>query len=127
MPEPRFLTSDQVHILHNRSLASHGGRPGVRSESSLEAAVAQPKNVYLYLAGDLFELSAAYAFHIAEAQAFLDGNKRTAIAAALVFLEINGIFTRNLTPMIFHPPMIEISTGELDREGMAKILRQLMS
>ena len=58
----------------------------------LEAAIAQPRTTFDgdYLHGDLFSMAAAYAFHIGEAQAFLDGNKRAALLAAVVFLDLNG-------------------------------------
>jgi len=85
----------------------------------------QPRNVYHYLDGDLFEIAAAYAYHIAEAQACLDGNKRTAVACALVFLECNGVRTTGIDPMDLYQPMIDISAHRLDREGMAKRLREL--
>jgi death on curing protein len=68
----------------------------VRSEDALESAIAQPLNVYFYGNGDLYEIAAAYAFHIAESQAYFDGNKRTGVQAAADFLEINGIDTRCL-------------------------------
>ena len=68
----------------------------MRSEDALESAIAQPLNVYFYGNGDLYEIAAAYAFHIAESQAYFDGNKRTAVQAATDFLEINGIDTSPL-------------------------------
>jgi death-on-curing protein len=89
--EPRFLTRGQINKLHARSIAQYGGATGVRDEGGLDAAINQPKNVNFYGGGDLFDLAAAYAFHIAEGQCFLDGNKRTAAGAALVFLRINGV------------------------------------
>lgn len=112
--------------IHERSLVEHGGTVGVRDSGGLESAVMQPINVHYYLDGDLFDLAAAYAFHIAEAQAFLDGNKRTAIASALIFLEINGIATTEIDPMALYLPMIDISAGHLDRESLAGKMRELL-
>jgi death on curing protein len=77
--------------LHERSIAAHGGTLGIRDQSGLESAINHPKNVFFYSGGDLFDIAAAYAFHIAEGQCFLDGNKRTAATAALSFLRINGV------------------------------------
>jgi death-on-curing protein len=125
MPEPFFLALEQVEAIHKRSLLEHGGADGVGDPGGLESAVMQPRNVYHYLGGDLFEIAAAYAYHIAEAQAYLDGNKRTAIACALVFLECNGIETTRIDPMDLYQPMIDISARRLDREGLAERLRQL--
>jgi death-on-curing family protein len=89
--DPSFLTLDEVLLLHEISLTQFGGSTGIRDEGGLESAVEQPKNTYFYGGGDLFDVAAAYAFHIAQAQAFLDGNKRTAVAAALNFLRGNGV------------------------------------
>lgn len=125
--EPRFLSLDQVEAIHIRSLGEHGGSDGVRDAGGLESAVMQPLNVYHYLGGDLFEFAAAYAFHIAEAQAYLDGNKRTAIASALIFLEVNGIETTGIDPMELYQPMIDVSAGKLDREGLGVRMRELFA
>jgi len=75
--EPAFLDPEQVRILHHIALERHGGQDGVRDAAAFESAVMRPRNVWYYAQGDLFDVAAAYAFHIAEAQAFLDGNKRT--------------------------------------------------
>ncbi len=66
---------------------------GTRSETGIESALAAPINDHFYRGADLFEIAAAYAYHIAQAQAYLDGNKRTAAACALAFLELNGVLT----------------------------------
>jgi death on curing protein len=93
----------------------------------LESAIAQPQNVYFYGDGDLYEIAAAYAFHIAESQAYFDGNKRTAIQAAVDFLEINGIDTRALPELATYKAMIRVATHELDRSGLAVFLREALS
>ena len=123
--EPVFLSLEQVTAIHRRSLLEHGGLDGVRDQGGLEAAVAQARNVHLYLQGDLFELASAYAFHLAEAQSYLDGNKRTEVASALVFLEINGIRTTKIEPMELYEPMIQIASEAMNREGLAERMREL--
>ena len=60
----------------------------------VESALGAAQNTYWYGQGDLFEIAAAYAFHIAESQAFVDGNKRTALYVAVTFMEVNGIVLR---------------------------------
>lgn len=125
--EPFFLSMEHVAAIHHRSLAEHGGASGVRDEGGLESAMMQSRNVHHYLAGDLFEIATAYAYHIAEAQACLDGNKQTAIACALIFLECNGVETTNMEPMDLYEPMIAISAGRLDREGLARRFRELFN
>lgn len=81
-------------------------------------------NAWFYGRGDSYDVAAAYAFHIAEAQAFLDGNKRTAAAAALAFLGKNG------EPVLaddgsIYQAMIDIANHKLDKPGLAAIFRRL--
>jgi death-on-curing protein len=89
--EPVFLSRDQVLELHRVSLELHGGLGGLREPGLLDSALMQPEAIYYYAQGDLCAIAAAYAFHIAQNQPFLDGNKRTAMGAALTFLECNHV------------------------------------
>ena len=88
----RFLYKHTVLDIHDAQIAEHGGDPGVRDEGLLESALAQPLAHFggTYLHEDLFAMAAAYVFHLANNHAFVDGNKRTGLAAALVFLDANG-------------------------------------
>lgn len=124
MNEPVFLTLDQVKALHRLALDRHGGQDGVRDAATLESAVMHPCNVWLYGQGDLCDIAAAYAFHVAQAQAFMDGNKRTGIAAALVFLEGNGVSLPAATDEL-HAAMIAIAERRMDKAGLAALLRRL--
>ena len=90
------------------------------------SSIAQPLNAYFYGDGDLFEIAAAYAYHIAESQAYLDGNKRTGIQAALDFLEINGIDTASLPELATYDAMIQVANHELDRRGLAQFFRDVL-
>jgi len=72
--EPLFLTREQIDTIHQEQLNAWGGISGLRNENGLESAIAQPPNVYVYGGGDLYEIAAAYAYHLAESQAYLDGN-----------------------------------------------------
>ncbi len=101
--------------------------PGLRNENGLESAIAQPQNVYLYGDGDLYEIAASYAYYISESQAFIDGNKRTAVQAALDFLEINGIDTTALPELATYEAMISIAKHELDRAGLAEFFRRVLN
>ena len=125
--EPCFLSLEQIEKIHERSLASYGGLAGARDPGGLEAAAMHPRNVFFYEAGDLIEIAAAYAFHIAEAQAYLDGNKRTAAASALIFLKANGVPIDGIDPMALYAPMIAAAAHELDRQSFAAKLRELFS
>jgi len=83
-----------VITFHDRQIARHGGAPGIRDLTLLEGACARPVNRAAYGEGDLHTLAAAYAFGIAKAHAFVDGNKRTAFVTTLTFLRLNGLQMR---------------------------------
>ena len=124
MSEPVFLSVEDVEDLHARQLQRFGGSAGLRDRAGFEAAVFQPQNVYFYAVGDLYELAAAYAFHISQAQAFLDGNKRTAASAALAFLQLNGIPVAGGIDLLYDA-MIGIAEKRVDRARLAALFRQL--
>ena len=81
--DPEFLVIDDVLDIHERQLAQFGGGGGIRDRGLLESAVAAPQASFggEWLHSDIFEMAAAYAFHIAENQPFIDGNKGTACSA----------------------------------------------
>jgi death on curing protein len=93
IPEPKFLTNEQVEALHKLQIDQFGGTPGVRDEGLLLSALAQPESGYggQYLHKDLYEMAAAYLFHLVKNHAFYDGNKRIAAITAAVFLQVNGL------------------------------------
>ncbi len=124
--EPLFLTLEQVLRVHRESLQRHGGSPGIRDEGMLRSAVDQPLNDFFYCAADLFGIAAAYAYHIAQAQAFRDGNKRTTIVAALTFLEQNGVATRRSTARLYEA-MAGIAERRLNKADLAAVLREVFS
>ena len=124
MSEPVFISVAQVEAIHARQIERFGGTLGIRDRGGMESAVFQPQQIYFYAGGDLHEIAAGYAFHIAEAQALLDGNKRTAIGAALAFLELNGVTTSTAT-MELHAAMIAIAEKRLTRAELAALLRTL--
>jgi len=124
--EPLFLTVDEVQELHDDQLRRFGGSAGVRDLGALASAVATPASTFdgEFLHADLFHMAAAYAFHIAENQPFVDGNKRAALNAALVFLDINGWLVVD-PQMLLYNAMIAISSRALDKAGLAELLRSL--
>jgi death on curing protein len=89
---PEFLSLDDVLESHAEQIAAYGGSDGIRDAGLLESAVAQPQAMFggQYLHADVFEMAAAYLFHIVKNHPFIDGNKRVGLEAALLFLEING-------------------------------------
>ncbi|HEY8993880.1 MAG TPA: type II toxin-antitoxin system death-on-curing family toxin [Lacunisphaera sp.] len=97
MTEPAFLSRERVLQLHLISLQQHGGMDGLRESGLLDSALMQPEAAFYYRQGDMAAVAAAYAFHLAQNQPFIDGNKRTAITSALAFLELNGISATAIT------------------------------
>jgi death-on-curing protein len=124
--EPEFLTPAIIEQLHADSLELFGGSSGVRDRGLVESALASARNTYLYGRGDLFDIAATYAYHLAEAQAFLDGNKRTAIAAALTFLQGNGVRLR-IDELAIYDAMIAIARKQMTKAGLARLLRESSS
>lgn len=122
MSEPTFLSFSEVETLHVLSIRRYGGTHGLRDRGGAEAAVEQPKNTYFYGGGDLFDIAAAYAFHIAQAQAFLDGNKRTAIGAALAFLERNAV-TVVFDWTTLYDAMIAIAERRMGKPELSALFR----
>ena len=86
----RFISRKALELLHDESLAEHGGRPGLRDEGLLESALARPHQLLAYGEPDLAALAAAYAFGLVRNHAFVDGNKRAAFLATGLFLALNG-------------------------------------
>ncbi len=95
----------------------------MRDLGLIESALGSAMNTFHYGNGDLFDMAASYAFHLAQAQAFLDGNKRTAISTALVFLEINGVL-RTPDNIQLYDAMIAIAEKRLDKAGLAEMFRR---
>lgn len=122
-PAPRFLALETVGKLHRRSLDLFGGLDGVRDPGAIESALASAQNAWLYGGGDVYDVAAAYAFHLAESQAYLDGNKRTAVACALVFLVTNGVEVPPDQGQLY-AAMIALARRELDKPGLAALLRR---
>jgi death-on-curing protein len=108
-------------------IRAYGGSEGIRDLGLIESAVAQGQNIYHYAKADLFGIAAAYAYHLAENQAFLDGNKRTGAAAALAFLNINGVDITRMNSQEVYEMMIRIATKELSRQGLADLLRNRLA
>ncbi len=123
---PEFLSLDDVLDLHRLQLARYGGGSGLRDQRLLESAVAQPQAGFggESVHRDLFEMAAAYLFHIVSNHPFVDGNKRTGLLAALVFLDINGIEIDRGTPELYDLTMA-VAEGSLKKAAIAEELRRI--
>ncbi|MCB5190756.1 type II toxin-antitoxin system death-on-curing family toxin [Methylobacillus arboreus] len=86
----RWLDKQLLLVLHDESLAEHGGDSGMRDEGLLDSALARPINLANYESPDYADLAAAYCYGIAKNHPFIDGNKRAALLAAGLFLLLNG-------------------------------------
>ncbi len=118
----RHHTREFVEALHAEQLRLHGGALGIRDEGMLESALARPQQKEIYGAPDLCELAAAYLFGIAKNHPFLDGNKRTAFAAADLFLYFNGLSIETEPETIINL-VLKVAAGEIDEEGAAAFFR----
>jgi death on curing protein len=118
-----FLTLEEVLQIHTRSLAEHGGSEGIRERGLVESALASAKNTFHYGHGDIFDVAASYVFHLAESQAFVDGNKRTAVVAALVFLARNGVYAQP-SKWGLYSAMIEIAEKKKTKANLAENFRK---
>ena len=90
--EPRWITEETLFALHAQQIERYGGMHGVVDENVVHSALARPINRWAYDdVADLADLAAMYLVAFAGSQGFSDGNKRTGLACALVFLAINGV------------------------------------
>ena len=126
MIDPRFLSVEEVLSLHADQLERYGGSEGVRDRGALESAVETPRATFdgELLHDGLFAIAAAYAFHIAESQAFVDGNKRAALNAALVFMLLNGWVVVDPDEKLYDA-MIAISARTMSKTELGELLKQL--
>ena len=119
-----FLNLEDVLSLHADQVALYGGDYGVRDMGLLESAVAQPQATFggEFLHKDLFEMAAAYLFHVVQNHPFLDGNKRTGAVAALVFLDLNGVEINAPKGSVYDLTM-SAATGQAGKTQIAEFFR----
>lgn len=122
--QPNFLTIDDVFQIHHHQIERYGGEPSLRDPGLLDSALAMPRQSF----GGRFvhefpaEMAAAYLFHIVKNHAFVDGNKRTGLAAALAFLELNGY------ELVAEKPRVEavvlgVASSEITKAQAAEWIR----
>ena len=122
MSEPIRLDVDEVIDMHAEQLAMFGGPEGIRDLGLLESAILRPVTPWNYEQKDMAALAAAYAFGLARNHAFVDGNKRIAFHAMMVFLRVNDI---PLAPDPAHATAIILSlaAGEVSEESLTRWIR----
>jgi death-on-curing protein len=121
---PVFLTIEEVLHIHEREIARQGGSFGVRDIHLLESALAMPEAGFgqEYLHEDIFEMAAAYLFHVVMNHPFVDGNKRAGFAAALAFLDVNGVRIR-MSQDAAYDLVIGVCEGTVTKRQVAAALR----
>jgi death-on-curing protein len=122
MNEPIWLDVEILIDLHAEQLALFGGPDGIRDQGMLESALGRPINKFIYGETDLAVLAAAYAFGIARNHPFVDGNKRAAFGALIVFLGLNEIDFL-VPPESASAMILALAAGEVNEEGLTRWIR----
>ena len=119
-----WLTNDMAEAFHRESLARFGGADGTRDEGLLLGALARPENIHAYEPeADVFRLAAAYCAGIVKNHPFIDGNKRTGILSAVVFLGLNNVSPEFDEAMVFSM-VYGLAAGDVSEDQFAAWLRQ---
>lgn len=126
MTTPDFLTAENVVAINADQITRFGGSPGLQDADLLDSAVAQAEASFdgVFVHGDVFEMAAAYLFHLTSNHPFVDGNKRIGLSAALVFLDLNGVRITTGTDALYELTMA-VARGEVDKRGIADALQAL--
>jgi len=118
--QPKWLDPDAVRALHRRHLAEHGGADGVRDEGLLDSALMRPQQRWHYAPeSSVGQLASAYAYGLARNHPFVDGNKRTAVVAMLLFLALNG-YRLSATEDERYEVILGIASSELEEEDLSE-------
>lgn len=123
---PLFLDLDRVLRTHVSLIERYGGEEGVRDVGLLHSAIAVPQASFggELLHQDLFEMAAAYLYHIVQNHPFVDGNKRTGAAAAIIFLAMNGVDLEADEPGLVDLT-VAVARGEVGKSEIAEFFRGL--
>ena len=122
----RFLSEEDILYIHNNQINLYGGESGIRSQELLNSAVSHVRTEFagVKLYKNLIEIASAYIYHICQNHCFIDGNKRTALVAGLVFLNLNGFDILDPEEKLYQM-MLDITEGKIGKSEIQKILGQL--
>ena len=123
MSDWKWINRQVLLLLHDESLAEHGGAAGIRDEGLLDSALARPRNLALYEEPDVAGLAASYAVGLAKNHAFVDGNKRAAFLSVGLFLGLNG-YRLHASQVAATLAVLAVAAGEMDEPGFAAWVRQ---
>lgn len=120
-----FLSLAEVLDIHQDQIGRYGGVPGTRDLNLLKSALAMPAATCgeAFLHTDIYEMAAAYLFHLVRNHPFIDGNKRVGAMAAIVFLALNG-YAFNAPPGVLYEFVIALARGERKKADVALFLRE---
>jgi death on curing protein len=115
--EPKWIAASVALAIHDAQIAEHGGGAGMRDEGLLESALSRPKNLFAYEGASLAQLAATYAYGICKNHPFTDGNKRTSLVVAELFLNLNG---RALEASDVECVLVwqKLAAGEIDEQNL---------
>jgi len=119
----RWIDRRALELLHDESLAEHGGSAGLRDENLLESALARTQNLLAYGRPDAADLAACHAAGIIKNRPFVDGNKRAGFLAAGLFLHLNG-YRLVATQADATLTVLAVAAGELDEPAFAAWIRE---
>ena len=121
--EPKWVAASVVFAIHEEQLAEHGGGGEVRDQGLLDSALSRPRNLFAYENAELPHLAAAYAYGICKNHPFIDGNKRTSLVVAELFLALNG---HALDAADVECVMVwqKLAVGEMDEQGLSQWFAQ---
>jgi death on curing protein len=123
---PLFLDLDRVLRIHRSVIDAYGGAEGIRDAGLLHSAIAMPQASFggNYLHSDLFEMAAAYLYHIVQNHPFIDGNKRTGAASAVIFLAMNDILLRPDEERLVEITL-QVATSQIGKQAVTAFFRSI--
>jgi death-on-curing protein len=121
----RFLSLSEIILIHENQIDLYGGSHGTRDINLLSSAIAMPEAQFSgqYLHKDIYEMAAAYIYHISQNHPFIDGNKRTALATGLIFLDINNLEIDDPNEELY-AMMINIASRKIKKDGISNIFEK---
>ncbi len=126
MKEIRFLSLAEIEMIHEDQIKRYGGIFGIRDLNLVSSAIALPESQFNgeYLHHDIYAMASAYAFHLCQNHPFIDGNKRVALASALVFLSINGIEINDPDEVLYEA-MIGVASSHWTKQQLYECFLEL--
>lgn len=121
----KFLDKKTILTFHQDQIEAYGGSPGIRDEGLLDSALAQPQASFEgeYVYENIFEMAAAYGFHICQNHPFYYGNMRTALIAMYIFLYVNGYRLKADKKSLFAIVM-DLADGKVEKKELAAYLKE---